>query len=116
MEKFSQNVPCLEVEEEKEEEEVEEDRDKETAEWKENWEKELKEGWEEWEKMLEDEVREDGEEEEEEEDYWDEEVVDKDSSGRDIFVEAGLPKTNLKKNSLASILGETDCHYFEATY
>ena len=42
------------------------------------------------------------------------ESVVTDSSGKEIFVEADLPETDLKKNSLANILGETlsDCHYF----
>ena len=33
--------------------------------------------------------------------------VAKDNSGRDIFTEADLPETDLKKNKLANILGET---------
>ena len=40
----------------------------------------------------------------------------KDSFGREIFVEADLPQTDLKENSLANILGEapsaSDCHNF----
>ena len=42
------------------------------------------------------------------------ESVAKDSSGKEIFVEADLPETDLKENSLANILGETPshCHYF----
>ena len=41
-------------------------------------------------------------------------VAQKDDSGMEIYVEADLPETDLKRNSLADILGETpsDCRYF----
>ena len=49
-----------------------------------------------------------------EQEEWDSVYVVKDSSGKEIFVEADLPGSNLKKNSLGSILGKTpsNCLHF----
>ena len=105
MEKFSQEVLCPEVEEE----------EGETVEWEQNREELLRKEIEEWEKEVAEWVKiqeqegmspEDLEAElKKEQEEWDSVYVVKDSSGKEIFVEADLPDTNLKKNSLANILG-----------
>ena len=115
MEKFNHEAPCPEVEEEEGEETVEskENREEELKREIEEWEKEVAE----WVKMLEDMRPEDLEAElKKEQEEWDSFYVVKDSSGKEIFVEADLPGSNLKKNSLGNILGETPSYCLHSIY